>query len=311
MYRLTARPTSTEHFSNKACVTEGLGFGALLSLSLLGRADNMGKKFLLLIPIFLLALLTGSSLASEQRMFELTNEGSITATVVNAPLQEVLKNFCSIFDLEVKGMPGIDALVSLTITKGTFDETLKRLLRGYNYVYMQDATSGKPAIMVFGKAERTKYVDAPPPSRAVAEPMPSPTPLPPSRQSMTSALSPAPRPVQGAVSSPKTTATELQKPQAEEEPGSVVASARPVSMPSPANSTVPPIPPQIPGLEMPPIPPSLEEAKAASVNVVGENSSGQASLETPPEIPAGGDAAQPKPKPKADLKDLAPPSMPF
>ena len=271
----------------------------------------VGKKFLLLIPIFLLTLLARSSLASEQRMFELTKEGSINATVVNAPLQEVLKNFCSTFDLEVKGMPGTDALVSLTITKGTFDETLKRLLRGYNYVFMQDATSGKPAIMVLGKAERTKYVDAPPPSRAVAEPVSSPTPLPPGRQSMTSALPPAPAPVQGAVSSPKTIATDHQSQQDEEGPGAVVASARPVSMPSLVNSTVPPIPPQIPGLEMPPMPPSLEEAKAASVNVVGENSSGQASLETPPEIPAGGDAARQKPKPKADLKDLAPPSMPF
>jgi len=286
----------------------------------------MGKKFLLLIPIFLLTFLSGPSLASEQKMFELTKEGSINATVVNAPLQEVLKSFCSTFNLEVKGMPGTDALVSLTITKGTLDDTLKRLLKGYNYVFMQDATSRKLAIMVLGKAERTKYVDAPQPSRAVAEPVPSPTSLPPTRQSMTSALPPAPAPIHGAGSFTKTTTTDRQRQQGEEVVGPVIASARPVSMRS---STVPPIPPQIPGLEMPPVPPSLEEAKAASMNVVsvapsgteatnrippqipGENSSGQTSLETPPEIPAGGNSAQPKPKPKADLKDLTPPSMPF
>ena len=307
-------------------MTEGLHSEALRLLSPPGRGDNMGKKFLLLIPIFLLPIIAGPSFASEQRMFELDKEGSINATVVNAPLQEVLKHFCSTFNLEIRGMPGTDAVVSLSITKGTLDDTLKRLLRGYNYVFMQDATSRKPAIMVLGKAERTKYVDAPPPSRAVAEPMPSPTPLPQSFQGMAPALPPAPASVQGTVPSPKTTATDLQRQQDEEGSGPVIASARPVSMRS---ATVPPMPPQIPGLEMPPIPPSLEEAKAANTSVAavgttgaetglerppqipGENSSGQTSPETPPQIPTGGNQVQPKPQPRVDLKDLTPPSIPF
>jgi hypothetical protein len=282
----------------------------------------MGSKFLLLIPIFFVTLLTGSSFASGQGMFELDRKGSIRAHVVNAPLRDVMKNFCSTFNLEIKGMAGFDETISLTITEGTFDETLKRLLRGYNYVFMQDATSGKPAVLILGKAERTKYVDTPPPTRAAAEPSPSPTPPAPIQQNMASALPVALVPVQGATSSPKTAATDQQRQQEEERQGAMTASARPTRIPMqsatipPAptripmqSATIPPAPPQVSGLEMPPMPPSIEEAKAA--NTQGENFSALASVETPPEIPASGDTTQQKSRPKVDLRDLAPPPIPF
>jgi hypothetical protein len=284
----------------------------------------VGKKFLLVILIFLVP--AGPQAAAAPPMFELDGQGRVTAAVTNVPFQQVLQNFCATFDLEVKGAPRIDDPINLTISKGTLHETLTRLLRGYNYVFMQDPGSKKPVVYVFGKAERSKHADTSPSSVAPAGPAQSPSPISPAQHTVTRAIPPASPPVQGTATANKTEAADGQRQQYEDAAGPVMASARPVTRQA---ATVPPSPPQIPGLEMPPIPPTLEEAKAANTSVAAigttsaetalerppqipaENSSGQTPDEIPPQIPAGESQAQQKPKPKADLSDLTPPSIPF
>jgi len=261
----------------------------------------------------LLTFPTIESVVSAQNMFDVDKEGGINISVTNAPLQDVLKNFCSTFNLDVKGVTASNESVSLSITKGTFDETLKRLMRGFNYVLMQDVTSAKLSLVLFGKAGRRKYVEETAAAGAATErPAHAVTATSPDH----GRSSPSPRPatvsVQGNGSSRNSVSLERQKQLDEERAGPAMAFAKPVGAQSSTSSELPPIPPSTPGLEMPPAPPTLEQAKGAQSNVVvGENSSGRASLQTPPEIPVGPNSTQQKAIPKLNLKDFTPPSIPF
>jgi hypothetical protein len=276
----------------------------------------MGKKFLLLtLSLLLITLTIHQTLATEKPVFEIDKGGAITAHATNARLQDLLKNFSTTFNIEVRGTPTTTEPININLSRATFDETLKRLLRGYNYVLIQDDQSKRPAVVILGKAERTKYVDEPSPVQqqalaAAAPPPPSPasygTVSP--QQSISPAQSPEPPRKSGSVDQPKK--------QDEPVTDNMVASARPGRS---LRSDTPPMPPQIPGLELPPMPPSLAEVRGSGQTVAldsppqipGENSSGQAALQTPPEMPAGDTTTQQKPKPTLDLRDLAPPSIPF
>ena len=289
----------------------------------------MGKKFLaLILSTFLLALTAQRALAAEKPIFEIAKDGAITAQATNARLQDVLNSFSVMFNVEVRGIPATTEPITINLSRATFDETLKRLLRGYNYVQIHGEASGKPAVVILGKAERAKYVDEPSPARQAAVPStPAPAPSPGSYGTLPSR--PGTVPAQASTSPRKSGLVEQQKRQDEPASEAVVASsARPgralrSDMPlTPAQSAgheLPPAPPQIPGLELPPMPPSIEEVRGSGQTVAldsppqipAENSSGQAALQTPPEIPTSTTTIQEKPKPKLDLNGLAPPSIPF
>lgn len=308
---------------------ESLAFVTLLLSGPAGKAVHMGKKLPLAITFFLLTFQTVLFAASGQSMFETDKEGSVTAHVENVPLAEVLKNFCATFNLDMKGTPANGESINFTITKGTFDEALKRLMRGHNYVLIQDVAARKPTLILLGKAERRNVEDLPA-ARVATEPSPYASAVPPSSQLGLTATAPSPTPAaQGSAVSSNTPSVEPRKPQGEESPASVVASAGPAHMPSPTSSATPPMAPNIPGVELPPMPPTLEEAKSTSSNVTPataftsrvtvdtplqiptQNSSSQTSAQTPPQIPTGSGAAQQKAKPGLDLNDLTPPPIPF
>ena len=298
--------------------------GAAAYLGTLGHSvSRMKKNMSLLAAVFLLAFLSGSSLVSAQSVFEVDREGNIRANIVNAPLRDVLYSFCSRFNLEIKGTAPTSDTISLAITKGSVDETLKRLLRGYNYVLMRDTTARRSSVIIMGKTEGSKYADVPRPARAAPEVIPAPMPPPPASRGLTSAPAPAAGPVHDTVRHPKATTPGEQRHHAEETPSPLTASARAANRQIPA---VPPSPPSVPGFEMPPVPPTLEEARIANPTVAAvgianpetgvqrapqstaETSSGRTPIETPPQIPAGANQLQPNPKP--DLKDLTPPPIP-
>jgi hypothetical protein len=274
----------------------------------------MGNKFLLPVAIFFLTFSVIESIVNaEKNMFEVDKEGGITSMLTNASLQEVLKNFCSTFKLDLKGATASDETISLTITKGTFDETLKRLMRGYNYVLMQDATSAKLSLMLLGKADRRKYIEgsagAPAATERVAH---APAAAPPGQRTLPPSPQPAPASVKDLALSRSPASAEHQRQPDEERVGSAVTSASPAHTQSSTSSAPPPMPPNISGLEMPPMPPTPEQAKGAQPNVVaGENSSGVTYLQAPPEIPADRNSTQPKTTPKVGLKDITPPPTPF
>ncbi len=258
----------------------------------------MGKKFLLLVTVFLLTLPTAQSLASERKMFELDREGSITARVINAPLSDALKDFCDTFNLDIKGRPAGDESVSLSVTGGTFDDTLNRLMRGYNYVLIQEAESHRPTLILLGKAERSKYVEqAPVASVVTSSPAYVPAATPTGQQGLSSAPFYAALPEQG---DPLPSGAQTERPRTQldgEKARPQVSSAGPAQHPqSQAGSATPPMPPDLAGLEPPPMPPALPQAP-------GEIRPSPDVIVTPP--------PDPKPKPKPDIRDLTPPPIPF
>ena len=278
----------------------------------------MGKKLLFAITFYLLTFQTLLFTASGQSIFETDKEGGVTARVVNMPLAEVLKNFCATFNLDMKGTPSNDESINFTITKGTFDEALKRLMRGHNYVLIQDVATGKPTLILLGKAERRNVEDLTV-ARPATEPSPYASAVPSSSQgSLTAVAAPSPAPAaQGSVLSSDTPSAEPRKPQGEESAASFVPSARPARMPSPVSSATPPMASNIPGLELPPVPPTLEQAKSTRPNVTAATTSiSQATVDTPPQIPTQNSSGQtsaqipPQIPTGLDLKDLAPPPIP-
>lgn len=274
----------------------------------------MGKNFLILAAFLLLTTPAIQCVALEAHMFEIDKEGNINTTIANAPLQEVLENFCSTFNLELKGTVASNETISLSMPKSTFDETLKRLMRGYNYVLLQDATSDKFSIILIGKAERSKYSEERPATHAATEPpaYEQSTIPPPTQRGLPPSAQPTAVTARAADSSPAPAAMERQKQSDEEKAsGGEAAAARQVRTQSSASSTTPPAPPSISGLESPPMPPTLEQAKGNQARAAtGEDSSHSHALDTPPEIPTTDSEAVQKARPKLDLKDLTPPSIP-
>jgi hypothetical protein len=274
----------------------------------------MGKKFLISIAALLLTCSAMQCLASGEHFFQIDKDDTINTTITNTPLQEVLKNFCSTFDLDLRGTVAGEETITLSIANGTFDETLRGLMRGYNYVLLREATLNRYSIMLLGKVERSKYSEEPA-ARSASE---SPVYGQPAAPTMQRGLSPSSQPAASSVissgSSPNPTAVERQKQFDEEKSGVAAASVRPVRAQSQTSSTTPPAPPSVSGLELPPMPPTLEQAKGTQTHsLTGEDSSRSQALDKPPEIPEErhqSSTIDVQPKPKLDLRDLTPPSMP-
>jgi hypothetical protein len=270
------------------------------------------------LPFILIILFTflGHSAIAAVTMFEIDDQKKINARITNTPLQDVLKDLCSTFNVEIKRMPHTDEMVSLTITEATLDETLKRLLRGYNYVYIQDTEYAKPAIMVFGKTERSKYAEESSGTRQATMEPPNhvPAPMQVIQQRAVSASSQTPAPAQNRLSANTTSVPNPQRKNDEEKADTLVTSAGPFdrSMRMQGSSAPPMVGPQAP-----PEPPPLQDATITGQGLVrtpptsvgalpqtaGENSSGQIS-------PEAQQTQQEQPGASVDLRDLIPPSIP-
>jgi hypothetical protein len=277
-----------------------------------GQARHMCTTVLPFILIVLFTFLGHSAIAAVT-MFKIDDQKKISARITNAPLQDVLKDLCSTFNVEIKRMPHTDEMVSLTITEATLDEALKRLLRGYNYVYMQDAEHAKPAIIVFGKTERSKYAEESSGTRQATMEPPNhvPAPIQVIQQRAASASSQTHAPVQNRLSVNTASAPNPQRKNDEEKADTLVTSAGPFDRSlRMQGSSAPPMA----GPQTPPVPAPLHDAKTTAQSLVGtqptsveappqtagENSSGQISPE----------AQQEQPSASVDLHDLIPPSIP-
>lgn len=264
-----------------------------------GKTHHMATPFLPIALIILFAFL-GHWAVAAVTMFEVGSQKKITARIANAPLQDVLEALCSAFNVEIKGMPRSDEMVSLTITDATLEELLKRLLRGYNYVYMQDRQHAKPAIIVFGKTERPRYAEEPPGVRQTAMPPSDPTPAPVQviQQTTASASSQMPAPAQNSLIAGTAPA-----------PAATFGEPFGRSLRMPGSSALPIAVPQ-----MPPEPPPL-----SSATITGQSSvwSPPTSIEAPPQTPGGSSSGQifqeepsAGPETPVDLQSLIPPSVP-
>ncbi|MBA4391624.1 MAG: hypothetical protein C0399_11920 [Syntrophus sp. (in: bacteria)] len=147
-------------------------------------------RFILIISFWFVFMFP--CFANAQDMFNLSRDGLINVNINNKPLNEVLRSLSLKFSIELKGYSVGNEAVNLNISNISFEDMLKRIMRGYNYVLIKPDRSQKSVLMVLSKVERTKYVDVPP----SATPPPPPSATPPVQQPMATPIpSPQPSPV--------------------------------------------------------------------------------------------------------------------
>jgi len=143
------------------------------------------KTFIL---IFLLhTFLFGTAFGNAAEPFKIKKDGMIDVDINNLPLNDTLRNLSGKISLELKGNPVGSEPINLSLSNISLDEMLKRMMRGYNYVLIRPDNSGKSILMVLGKAERTKYTDAPSVTVTAAPPPPAVT-APPVQQPMVASM---------------------------------------------------------------------------------------------------------------------------
>lgn len=83
----------------------------------------------------------------------------ITWCITDLPLAQVLRTMSKANLFDIKGTLPVGEAVSVTFLDETLGKALGRLLRGYNYVIMNQETTEKPLLMIIGKAVRTRSLD--------------------------------------------------------------------------------------------------------------------------------------------------------
>jgi hypothetical protein len=282
----------------------------------------------IVLPLALLLLFADAAFPSG-RVFILTSTQTIDFRADNAPLNEVLRELGRRCDLDLKGIPIGPEPVSLDLTDATLEETLRKVLRGYNYVLMGPDSSGRGSLMILSKAQRTAYVPpAPPPAASLAVA----TRAQPAEGRQPGSTAPTPRvggdaaagtrPTAGPVFADtggwgqRSTAHPSPSPQAGNSPVFATSSLASVTTQSGTTTTlsplpqaqgttqagaastsplVPPSPPPMEGLKLPPAPPVVP-------GTTGTNQPGGGSL--PPQVPSTVTSQTGPP-------DLRPPQVPF
>jgi hypothetical protein len=273
---------------------------------------TINTAILVLITITLV-LSPHSAVSSDRISVQKTNGGTISLKAENAPLREVINELSLKCGFDLKGILLSADSVDLKLSDSSLDETLRRLLRGYNYVVISGEESQRGSLMILSKAERVALANTPPPpppasTTQTAMAVPSQSPL-------VQAASPVPEnqgsvPAGGASRPPGVPPAAFQR-----------SSPAPIFGPSPlpqgtgahvttAGETMttiaPPGMPQIAGfLETPPMPPSMP--LAPSVAPISTVNADPITIITPPQ-------EQPKmvsPPPERPVIDLTPPKMPF
>jgi hypothetical protein len=81
-------------------------------------------------------------------------------------LSDVLKSLSHSASFDLKGSYTSSEPISGTFSEITLDEALKRVLRGYNYVFVEPEKTGRPVLILLGKTSRATYPEtkAPAPS---------------------------------------------------------------------------------------------------------------------------------------------------
>ena len=104
--------------------------------------------------------------AEGPNLFEVSKDGAIKGSFHNVPLSDVLKSLSHSASFDLKGPYTSSEPISGTFSDLTLDEALKRVLRGYNYVFVNPEKTGRPVLILLGKTSRATYPEtkAPAPS---------------------------------------------------------------------------------------------------------------------------------------------------
>ena len=106
-------------------------------------------------------------------LFQLHADNKLSAHLDDRPLNEVLLQLATITELDIRGAAVGNEPVSMSLSGLTLEETLARILRGYNYVVVRGEKPNKTLVMMFGKTEHSKYTEIVSPARS-SNPEPAP-----------------------------------------------------------------------------------------------------------------------------------------
>jgi hypothetical protein len=139
------------------------------SSSIVRAAVWRGRALVAALCIVALPLTLVAAGRNDQALIKVTHDEKISANVENVPLSQVLNAMAASVGLEVKGSVPSGEMVSVNFSNLSLDLALKRLLLGYNYVLITSEQTGKASLMVMGRAERSKIVEAVPPPESPPE----------------------------------------------------------------------------------------------------------------------------------------------
>jgi hypothetical protein len=239
----------------------------------------MKRNITNLIAVVIFSIIAvGLAHSAEQSTFSVTKENRIEAHANNLPLNEAVSSLASRFSLEVKGIGLSNEPINLDLSDITLEELLKRLLRGYNYALVRPENADKGILMILGRADRTRYVDAPAPQQAapptaattgtpgVPQGTPAATVARPAQERRLQAgqrTATSPEAVPGAGTGGAGTAAVQAGPGQTGVGQPSAGQTSPGQTASGGDSLVPPMPPAIAGLDMPPMPPPMPAMSSA------------------------------------------------
>jgi hypothetical protein len=116
--------------------------------------------FLMLFAFFTTSGEAADSIPVPSKADVLVNaDDLISAEIENKPLNEVVRLLSEKKLFEVRGTVPSGEPVSIHFIDLTLTDALKKIMRGYNYVLLNQPQGQKPILMVMGRTERTKPSD--------------------------------------------------------------------------------------------------------------------------------------------------------
>jgi len=125
-----------------------------------------------ILSVLLMAALASRACGAEAvpaaMRIEVARDAGVSVDIENLPLNETLRRMAQKGLFEIRGAVPPGEAVTVHFSHLTLDEALKKLMRGYNYVLVDQGASRAPLLMLMGKIEGVG-----PPQRAAASPGPS------------------------------------------------------------------------------------------------------------------------------------------
>jgi hypothetical protein len=170
-------------------------------------------SLLVLAPVVLLAsfyicpTLHGNASREEAQgvAVYVSKDTKVTARIENRSLGDAIRLMSEKKLFDIRGPLPLGEVITVRFSDLSVEEALKRLMRGYNYVLMDQGTSRRPLLMVLGKIERSKYTAEPaitpqspsqssPQAAAGQQPDPKTYYVPPVTIDQSAGAAPRPRP---------------------------------------------------------------------------------------------------------------------
>ncbi len=131
------------------------------------------RRFLLLVVFLMGVAATPAMAGAEGPALTVTKESGISVNVDNEPLNALLRMMAEKKLLNIKGGVAGNESLTLHLSNLTLPEMLAKILRGYNYVVIDQGKDRLPVLTLMGKIQKgalTAHADAAAPADAPPEP---------------------------------------------------------------------------------------------------------------------------------------------